>query len=122
PAAFPDIVFRSASFPFLGRRTEEYRLSDRQSTDASDRAVNSRVVLVRTNDRFHHVRSGPCRVGVQVQHRAPNIALRNRDGWSVVALPEGEHSAYPLVLLERRRSPQTNDNIGAKSSHVRAQA
>ena len=32
---------------FLGRRTEEYGLSDRQSTDASDRAVDSRVVLVR---------------------------------------------------------------------------
>jgi hypothetical protein len=27
-------------------------LSDRQSTDASDRAVDSRVVLVRTNDRL----------------------------------------------------------------------
>jgi len=41
-------------FPFLGRRTEEYGLSHRQATDASDRAVDSRVVLVRTNDRFHH--------------------------------------------------------------------
>jgi hypothetical protein len=54
PAAFRDIVFRSARFRFLGRRTEEYGLSDRQSTDASDRAVDSRVVLVRTNDRLHH--------------------------------------------------------------------
>ena len=39
---------------FLGCCTEEYGLSDRQSTDASDRAVDSRVVLVRTNDRFQH--------------------------------------------------------------------
>src|SRR6266853_211420 len=39
---------------FLGRRTEEYGLSDRQSTDASDRAVNSRGVQVRTNDRLQH--------------------------------------------------------------------
>jgi hypothetical protein len=38
-AAFRDIVFRSPTFPFRGRRTEEYGLSDRQSTDASDRAV-----------------------------------------------------------------------------------
>jgi FMN-dependent dehydrogenase len=53
-AAFRDIVFRSPTFPLLGRRTEEYGLSDRQSTGASDRAVNSRVVLVRTNDRLHH--------------------------------------------------------------------
>ena len=53
-AAFRDIVFRSPTLPFLGRRMEEYGLSDRQSTDASDRAVDSRVVLVRTNDRLHH--------------------------------------------------------------------
>src|ERR1035441_901992 len=37
---------------------EDYGLSDRQSTYASDRAVDSRVVLVRSNDRFHHLRSG----------------------------------------------------------------
>ena len=36
------------------RRPEKYGLSDRQSTDASDRAVDSRVVLVRTNDRLQH--------------------------------------------------------------------
>jgi hypothetical protein len=48
----PDIVFRSPTLPLLGRRTEEYRLSDRKSTDANDRAVDSRVVLVRTHDRF----------------------------------------------------------------------
>jgi hypothetical protein len=44
----------SPTLPLLGRRTEEYRLSNRQSTDASDRAVDSRVVLVGTNDRLHH--------------------------------------------------------------------
>jgi hypothetical protein len=53
-AEFSDMVFRSPLFPFLGRRTEAYGLSDRQSTDASDRAVDSRVVLVRTNDRLQH--------------------------------------------------------------------
>ncbi len=54
-AAFRDIAFRSSpTFPFLGRRTEEYGLSDRQSTDAGDRTVDSRVVLVCTNDRLHH--------------------------------------------------------------------
>jgi hypothetical protein len=40
--------------PFSRRRTEEYGLSNRQATDASDRAVDSRVVLVRTNDRLQH--------------------------------------------------------------------
>jgi NAD(P)-dependent dehydrogenase (short-subunit alcohol dehydrogenase family) len=49
-----DIVFRSPAFPFLGRRTDEHGLSDRQSTDASDRAVDSRVVLIGTNDRLQH--------------------------------------------------------------------
>jgi hypothetical protein len=43
-----------------GRRMEDYGLSDRQSTDASDRAVDSRVVLVRTNDRLQHLWSRTC--------------------------------------------------------------
>jgi hypothetical protein len=34
--------------------SEEYGLSDLQSTDASDRAVDSRGVLVRTNDCLQH--------------------------------------------------------------------
>jgi hypothetical protein len=63
--AFRDIVFRSPTFPFLGRRTEEYRLSDRQSTDASDRAVDSRGVLVHTNDRLQHFWRRTCRVGIK---------------------------------------------------------
>jgi hypothetical protein len=55
-----DIVFRSPTFSFLDRRMEEYGLSDRQSTDASDRAVDSRVVLVRTNDRLQHLWRRTC--------------------------------------------------------------
>ena len=51
---------RSPTFPFRGRRTEEYGLSDRQLTDASDRAVDSRVVLVRVNHRLHHFRRRTC--------------------------------------------------------------
>jgi hypothetical protein len=43
-----------ATFPFQGRRTEEYGLSDSQSTDASDRTVDSGGVLVDTNDRLQH--------------------------------------------------------------------
>ena len=59
-AAFRDIEFRSLTFPFLDRGTEEYGLSNRQSTDASDRAVDSRVVLVRTNDRLQHLWRRTC--------------------------------------------------------------
>ena len=36
------------------QREEEDGLADRKWTDASDRAVDSRVVLVRTHDRLHH--------------------------------------------------------------------
>jgi hypothetical protein len=53
-ASFAPQGFTSPTFPFLGRRTEEYGLSDHQSTDASDRAVDSRGVLVHTNDRLQH--------------------------------------------------------------------
>ena len=44
----------------LTRLSEEYGLSDRQSTDASHRAVDSRVVLVRPNDRPQHFRGRTC--------------------------------------------------------------
>jgi hypothetical protein len=59
-------VFRSPTLPFPVRRTEEYGLSDRNSADASDRAVDSRGVLVRTNDRRarHLRRSG---VGIHLR-------------------------------------------------------
>src|ERR1035441_2506933 len=83
----------NSHFRGSARSMEEYGLPDRQSTYASDRAVDSCVVLVRTNDRFHHFGSRTCRIRVQVQHRAPDIALGNRDGWSVVAITEGQHSA-----------------------------
>jgi hypothetical protein len=39
---------------------EDYGLSDRQRPDASDRAVYSRVVLVRANDRLQNFRSRTC--------------------------------------------------------------
>jgi hypothetical protein len=38
---------------FPGRRTKEYGLSDRQPADASDRAADSSVVPVGTNDSHH---------------------------------------------------------------------
>src|SRR5476651_614821 len=85
-AAFRYSVFRSPTFHSLGRRTKEYGLSDRQSTDASDRAVDSRVVLVRTNDRFHHFWRRTCRVGIKVYHRAANVAHGDSDGGGVVPL------------------------------------
>src|SRR6202041_1133282 len=66
-------------------------------------------------------RSRTCGIWVQVQHRAPNIAPGNRDGWSVVAIAEGQHPAYPVILLERSRSQQTNDYVGPETSRVRAQ-
>jgi len=53
--AFRDTVFRSATFCSAARCQEEYSLSDRQSTNASDRAVDSRFVLVRMNDRLQYV-------------------------------------------------------------------
>jgi hypothetical protein len=59
-AAFRDTVFRSATFCFVSRRPEEYGLSDRQSTNASDRAVDSCVVLVRMNDRLQDFRRRTC--------------------------------------------------------------
>src|SRR5579862_7300894 len=78
----------SLPFRFPGRRTEEYALSERQSTDASDRAVDSRRVFVRMNDRFHYFWRGTCCVGIKVYHRAANVAHRYGDGGRVFLLAE----------------------------------
>src|SRR6266403_3664280 len=53
----PGLGFREVGLTGLfldcsAQRTEEYGLSDLQLTDASDRAVDSRGILVRTNDRL----------------------------------------------------------------------
>ena len=88
---------------------EDYGLSDGQPTAARDRAVESCVVLVRANDRLHHFWRRTCRVGIKVHHRAALVAHRDRDCCGVVSLAEGQHTAQPLVLLERNRSQQAND-------------
>src|SRR5712691_1785271 len=97
---FPqNILFRLSMFPFLGRRTKEYGLSDRQPTDASDHAVDSRVILVRLNDRLQLLWRRPCRVGIKIHHRAANVTRRDGDSGGVLPLAEGEHTAQPPVLL-----------------------
>jgi hypothetical protein len=47
-------MFRLPTFLFLARRAKKHRLSDRQSANASHRAVDSRIVLVRANHCLHH--------------------------------------------------------------------
>src|SRR2546425_9797075 len=68
--------------------TEEHGLSDRQSTGASDRAVDSRGILVRTNDCLQHFWRRTCRIGIKVHHRAANVAHGDGDGGGVVPLAE----------------------------------
>lgn len=69
-AFIKDVVLWSAVFHWREQpgRVKEYSLSDLQSTDASDCAVDSRVVLVRTNDCLHHFGRRTCRVGIKVHH------------------------------------------------------
>ena len=54
-AAFRDIVFRSPTLPFLGRRTEEYGLSDRQSPAGADITTLNCNGLVRSHELRRHV-------------------------------------------------------------------
>src|SRR5580700_7303332 len=90
---------------------EDYGLSDRQPPDASDRAVDSRVVLGRANDRLQNFRSRTCRVGIKVHHGAANVAHRDGDAGGVVLVAEGQQATQPLVLLKGNRSQETNYNI-----------
>jgi hypothetical protein len=89
---------------FLWFRTQQDGLPDREATGTNDRAVDSRVVLVRSNDRLQHLGRGTRRVRIQVHHRAACVAHRDVDGRCVLRLAEREHTAQPLVLLEGRRS------------------
>jgi hypothetical protein len=67
------------------RRIEDYGLSDRQSADASDRAVDSRGVLVRTNHRLQHFWSRTCRVGIKVHGPHP-MRFEPEDSLSLASL------------------------------------
>src|SRR5215469_1579090 len=95
---------RSSTTSPLSRRTEKYGLSGYQSSDAGDRAVDSCIVLVRADDRLHHLWRRTCRVGIKVQHRAAEVAHGDGDGGGVVPVSEGQHSPQPSVLLEGNRS------------------
>src|ERR1700685_239626 len=77
----PPALIRSLS---LGCRMEKYGLPDFQSTDAHDRAVDSRVVLVRANHRFQHSWCRTGCVGIEVHHRAADVAHGDGDGGGAV--------------------------------------
>src|SRR5277367_4751955 len=70
----------------LGCCTDEYGLSNRQSTDPSDRAVDSRGVLMHTNHRLQHFWRRTCRIGIKVNHRAADVTHRDRDSGRVVVI------------------------------------
>src|SRR5688572_17974731 len=103
----------------LSSSMEEDGLSDRQSTAASDGAVDSRGVLVRANDRLEHLRRRPGGVGIEIHHRTANIPHREGDGGALVPLTEGEDAPYPLILLEGHRPQGADHNIRPESPHVR---
>jgi len=76
-----------------------------QSTGANDRAVNSGVVLISTNNRLQHLRSGTSRIGIKVDHRATFIAHRDAYAWPIdesgrARLAEQEDTSHPFVLFE----------------------
>ncbi len=78
-------------------------LSDGQSPDARDRAVDPRVVLVGTNHRLHHFGGRAPSVRIEVHHDAANVAHRDCDGVCIGRFAESEHAAQPLILLEGDR-------------------
>ena len=71
--ALPGIALRRAvSLLSVGAR-KEYGLPDRQSPDASNRAVDTRIVLVRTNDGFQHFWRWSCCVGIKIDEQLARI-------------------------------------------------
>src|SRR5581483_9229718 len=89
-------VYRSLNHSgryILSYRTEEYGLSDRQLAGASDRAIDSRAILVHTNDRLHHFRRNTCGIGIKIHHRAAFVAHGDGDGGRVVPVAERKHTA-----------------------------
>src|SRR5687768_6671727 len=76
----------------LRGRTQANGLSHRESTGASDRAVDASVVLVRAHDGLQDFWRAISRVGIEVHHRATSVAHRDADRGRVVALAEREHA------------------------------
>ena len=83
-----------AALLLLGRCMEEHGLSDRQPTDASDRSVDARGVLVHPNDRFST--SG---AGRPSQDRSSPSSSGCRASWR----RRREHR--PLRRMRARRPP-----------------
>ena len=80
--------------------------------DARNRTVDSSIVLVRTHDCLHHFGRRGCRVGIEIQHRAADVARGDSDCGCVVAGAECEHTTEPPVLLEGNGAQRTNQNVG----------
>lgn len=102
----------------LGQLLKMDCLSDRHLSRANDRAVNARVVLIRTDDRLQNLRIGTCRVRVEVDDRAASVVRRDAYAWPIVRLAEHEHATWPFILLERHRSQQVNYDVRAEPPHV----
>ena len=75
-------------------------LSDGQSADPNDGAVNSGGVLMRTNNRLQHLRIGTTRIWIKVDHRATNVAHRDAYAWPLARLAEQEDASQPRIFLE----------------------
>src|SRR5215831_2845615 len=93
-------------------------LSDGQSPDARDRAVDPRVVLVGTNHGLQHFGGRAPSVRIEVHHRAANVAHGDGDGGGIVRFAEREHAAQPFILLEGDRARGSNNDIRTKSSDI----
>ena len=99
----------------------ENGLTDRQPADASDRAVDAGLILIGVRTiAFSTSGEALAESGSRftIEHRVSRIVTLIAG--SVIPLTEREHTAQPLVLRERNRSQQANDDIRAKSSHVEA--
>src|SRR6516165_10142863 len=86
--------------PFLGRRSKDDGLPNGEPARTSDRAIDSRLVLIGANDRLQDLWRRNCRVWIKIYHRTALVAHVNSDGGCIVSFAKGEHSADPLVLLK----------------------
>jgi len=77
-----------ASFHFLGRRNKEYGLPDPESAGANDRPVDTRVVLLHTDDRLHHFWRRLRCIRIKVHHPAAFVEHCDGDSGRIVFLTE----------------------------------
>jgi hypothetical protein len=78
-----------------------HSLADAAFTEPDHRGVNTGIIAVQANDRFHYFRIALDCVWVEIHHDATLVLHRDADRGAIVSFPEQQCAAHPIVFQKR---------------------